>query len=219
MNVKHLTILAGGATLLLASVASADFNGLSYDIIGNGELIEGHWTARIYAELGAGDRVDAVYGNAANPMDISSSSSFYQNPFGGGNSTAINPLLYGSFPSLMYDSWITIGLEDQNDNALGSQGIDYGNFEAGGNLYTDDGAIYVTPDESQGQEVGGRVLIAQLTSAGQDSVISFTASLQGSTADGTVWSADASYDFAKPAPGALALLGLAGLAGRRRRRA
>lgn len=219
MNVKHLTILAGGATLLLASVASADFNGLSYDIIGNGELIEGHWTARIYAELGAGDRVDAVYGNADNPMDIASSSSFYQNPFGGGNSTAINPLLYGSFPSLMYDSWITIGLEDQNDNALGSQGIDYGNFEAGGNLYTNDGAIYVTPDESQGQEVGGRVLIAQLTSAGQDSVISFSVSLQGSTADGSVWSESVSYDFAKPAPGALALLGLAGLAGRRRRRA
>jgi hypothetical protein len=33
MNFKQLTVLAGGATLLLSAAASADFQGLSYEIV------------------------------------------------------------------------------------------------------------------------------------------------------------------------------------------
>jgi MYXO-CTERM domain-containing protein len=218
MNFKQLTVLAGGATLLLSAAASADFQGLSSEVV----MIDGvdgapaHWTARIYANLGAGDRLDAVYGNAANPLSMGTTSSLYQNAFGGNTSTAINPALYAAFPSLVYDSWVTIGLEDQGNNALSDIGMNYG----ADSVSTSDGSFYVTPDDAQGAEVGGRVLIAQFTSMDYDSHLVGTISLQGKLADGSNWGAESvSYDFALPAPGALALLGLAGIAGRRRRRA
>ena len=85
-----------------------------------------------------------------------------------------------------------------------------------------DGSWYITPEDSQGAEVGGRVLIAQFTTYGDDAVLSGTVSLQGKDANGDNWTAESqSYSFGNvvPAPGALALLGLAGFAGRRRRRA
>jgi hypothetical protein len=217
MNVKHVSVLAGGASLLLASAAGAALNGLSYDVTSNmADGISGHWTARIYAELGAGDRLDAVYGNGSNPLSMGTTSSLYQNSFGGNTSAAINPALYSAFPSLVYDSWVTIGLEDQVDNALSDIGMNFGADETS----TSDGSFYVTPDDAQGQEVGGRVLIAQFTTSGSDSLLVGTVSMQGKNADGSNWTAESvSYEFALPAPGALALLGLAGVAGRRRRRA
>jgi MYXO-CTERM domain-containing protein len=218
MNFKQLTVLAGGATLLLSAAASADFQGLSYEIVAI-DGVDGapaHWTARIYADLGAGDRLDAVYGNADNPLSMGTTSSLYQNAFGGDTTSAINPALYAAFPSLVYDSWVTIGLEDQNGNALSNIGMNFG----ADSVTTSDGSFYVTPDDSQGQEVGGKVLIAQFTSMDYDSSLQGTISLQGKLADGSNWGAESvSYDFALPAPGALALLGLAGIAGRRRRRA
>jgi len=217
MNVKHVSVLAGGASLLLASAAGAAFNGLSYDVTSQmADGISGHWTARIYAELGAGDRLDAVYGNGSNPLSMGTTSSLYQNAFGGDTSASINPALYGAFSSLVYDSWVTIGLEDQVDNALSDIGMNFGADE----VSTSDGSFYVTPDDAQGQEVGGRVLIAQFTTSGSDSHLVGTISMQGKNADGSNWTAESvSYDYELPAPGALALLGLAGVAGRRRRRA
>ena len=218
MNVKHLSLLAGGATLLLAATASADFQGLSYDVVAIDGVDGGpaHWTARIYADLNAGDRLDAVYGNADNPLSMGTTSSLYQNAFGGDTTTAINPALYTAFPSLVYDSWVTIGLEDQNGNALSNIGMNFG----ADSVTTSDGSFYVTPDDAQGAEVGGRVLIAQFTTFDYDSSLVGTISLQGKNADGSNWGAESvSYEFALPAPGALALLGLAGIAGRRRRRA
>jgi len=218
MNFKQLTVLAGGATLLLSAAASADFQGLSYEIVAVDGVDGGpaHWTARIYADLGAGDRLDAVYGNADNPLSMGTTSSLYQNAFGGDTTSAINPALYAAFPSLVYDSWVTIGLEDQNNNALSNIGMNFG----ADSVTTSDGSFYVTPDDAQGQEVGGKVLIAQFTSFDYDSRLQGTISLQGKLADGSNWGAESvSYDFALPAPGALALLGLAGIAGRRRRRA
>lgn len=219
MNVKHVSVLAGGASLLLASAAGAAFNGLSYDVVST-DGISGHWTARIYADLGTGDRLDAVYGNGSNPLSMGTTSSLYQNSFGGDTSAAINPDLYPVFTSLVYDSWVTIGLIDQNPdgggNALSDIGMNFGADE----VSTSDGSFYVTPDDAQGQEVGGRVLIAQFTTSGNDSHLVGTISMQGKLADGSNWTAESvSYDFAIPAPGALALLGLAGVAGRRRRRA
>ena len=120
------------------------------------------------------------------------------------------------FSSLAYDSWVTIGSETDTGNALSIQSV---NFGSGGNFAdTANGSWYVTPDDAQGEEVGGRVLIAQLTIAGGGSADDLYGNLnfQGKLADGTNWGA---VDQWIPAPGALALLGLAGIAGRRRRRA
>ena len=215
MNVKRFMTIAGGAALLTTTVAQADFQGLSADIVGT-DLVDGTWTARIYADLSAGSRLDAVYGNGDNPLLMTTTSSLYQNAFGGDTSASINPALIGAFPSLAYDSWATIGLEDQGSNALASIGINFG----ADSISSSDGSWYITPDDAQGQEIGGRVLIAQFTSYGYDSTLYGTISMQGKNADGSNWTAESiSYEFALPAPGAFALLGLAGFAGRRRRRA
>jgi hypothetical protein len=231
---KNLSMLAGVTSLVFAGAAAADFAGLDYEIANSGDLTDlggnivaaNTWTARIYATFtDAGDSLQAVFGDADSPLSIHSSSGFYQNAFGGPTSKEVNSALYAAFPSLRYDSWATIGLEDSTGNALNNIGIDWTSFNGGGSIETSDGTWFVTPDDAQGTAGSElRVMIAQLTMLengdGSTGTTFGMVSLQGKTADGTTWSArDQSFDYALPAPGALALLGMAGLAGRRRRRA
>jgi hypothetical protein len=220
MNNKIVLTAVGGAALLAASVANAGYQGLSYEIIAQevDGAIAGTWTAQIFVDLQAGDRLDAVYGNASNPLSMGTSTTLYQNAFGSDTSAGINEALIGTFKSLAYDSWVTIGRETSTDNALANIGVVFG----ADSVSSTDGSWYITPEDSQGAEVGGRVLIAQFTTYGDDAVLSGTVSLQGKDANGDNWTAESqSYSFGNvvPAPGALALLGLAGFAGRRRRRA
>jgi hypothetical protein len=77
------------------------------------------------------------------------------------------------------------------------------------------GSWFATPDDAQVYEIGGRVLIGQFTLNGGD--LEGIVNLQGKNADGTNWTV-LGQDIALPAPGALALLGLAGVATRRRRK-
>ena len=214
MNIKTLsmTIAAGS---LLATGAMADYTEMSYDAVNNGD---GTWTARIFANFDAAtDELDAVYGDADNLLSIDSTGGFYQNAFGGATSLAINPALYDAFPSLVNDSWVTIGLEDQVGNNMLTIGIDYADFEAGGNISTDNGTWFATPADAQVYEVNGRVLVGQFTVGDSDHVYG-QMSFQGKNADGSNWTADCVLFDTAPAPGALALLGLAGIATRRRRK-
>ncbi|MEE3002351.1 MAG: hypothetical protein VX908_06640 [Planctomycetota bacterium] len=200
---------SGVGVLLLAGTASAAYQGMSADLHATSAYGD---TYRIYVDLDAGDRLDAVYGSSENGL-VLGGADVYQNGFGGNMSTNINPLLLDTFASLHFDSWVTIGLTDSDDNALSQQGVDFTNF--GNEVTTSNGSWYVTPDDAQGEEIGGRVLIAQLTVSSGDSLYG-NLNFQGKLADGSNWGAT---DQWLPAPGALALLGLAGIAGRRRRRA
>jgi len=217
MNIKTLsmTIAAGS---LLATGAMADYTGMGYDATNNGD---GTWTARIYANFDAAtDELDAVYGDAANLLSISSDGGFYQNMFGGNSSADINPALYPAFPSLVLDSWVTIGLEDNVGNNMLNIGIDWSDFEAGGDITSDNGTWFATPDDAQvlaGADM--RVMIGQFTMYGLDSHVTGLINLQGKVGDfETFQETGIAFDFALPAPGALALLGLAGVASRRRRK-
>ncbi|HIA72688.1 MAG TPA: hypothetical protein EYO01_08350 [Phycisphaerales bacterium] len=217
MNIKTLsmTIAAGS---LLATGAMADYTGMSYDATNNGD---GTWTARIFANFSAAsDELDAVYGDASNLLSISSTGGFYQNAFGGNTSAAINPALYVAFPSLVLDSWVTIGLEDQVGNNMLNIGIDWTAFEGGGDIATDNGTWFATPDDAQvlaGADM--RVMIGQFTMFGLDSHVSGLINLQGKAGNfETFQVTGVAFDYALPAPGALALLGLAGVASRRRRK-
>jgi hypothetical protein len=89
--------------------AMADYAGLSYTAQDNGD---GTWTARIFVEFSAEtDQLNAVFGDADNALHITSGGNFYQSPFGGCFASDINPALYDAFPSLVLDSWVTIGAE------------------------------------------------------------------------------------------------------------
>ena len=214
---KLTKVSSGIATLLIIGTASAGYNGMSAELVGSGA--EGD-TYRFYVNMESGDRLDAVFGSAANAAWMGYNGALYNHSFGGNASTNINEALLGAFASLANDSWVTIGAEHDGSvlgpaNALSLQGVDFGvdgNFAS-----TANGSWYVTPDDAQGAEDGGRVLIAQLTIADGGSVDGFFGNLnfQGSDAAGNTWQATNQW---LPAPGALALLGLAGFAGRRRRR-
>ena len=209
-----MTPLVGTAAMIAlgSTTAFADFIEIEWEVIDSGLGIG--TTYRLYAAIDAGGEVDAVYGDSDNALNIESSTSFYQNPFGGyGTPSAA---LFTFFPSLEFDSFVTIGLLNDTGDAMLDIGIDWTDFEAGGAIWTDNGTWFATPDEAQVQEVNGRVLIGQFTTDGD---VSGCLNLQGKEQDTSInWNALGVCFDTVPAPGALALLGLAGLASRRRRK-
>ena len=241
MNVKKASVFSGSVmALLIAGTASADFSGMAWEEVDNGGLVPDGRTYRLVAVMNQGDRLDAVAGNQEQDLRLTSTGSFYQNSFGGAYSTDINAAFFSIAPSLEFDSFVTIGRTTNTDNGMNKVGLDtaVASFELGGSLEANNGTWFVTPDLSQGEAIeyntlkdaNGNsigtaygVLIAQVTVLNQDplSAGTFSGKLQGKLANGDGWTADVNdfvYGSEVPAPGALALLGLAGLAGRRRRR-
>jgi len=237
MNVKRASVFAGSvAAIALAGVATAGFNGMAWQAVDNGNVVSGD-TYRLYAMLDDGDRLDAVAGNADNQLSLTSTGSFYQDAAGGNTSLAINDAFFDFVPSMEWDSYVTVGALYANGAPFGSNGLNdvgmvWTSFEGGGDLETTNGTWFVTPDLEQGNAImhtglgadgsgsGYGVLIAQVTvDGGGDIAGTFSGLLQGKTAAGDTWQEGVSgYEYGGiPAPGALALLGLAGLAGRRRR--
>jgi len=220
-NIKLLGLTAGVGSLIFAGSATADFNGISWTLSSSGVYGD---TYLIYADVDAGNEVHAVFGDDLNgALNVEGTSAFFQSEYGTHNSM-INPIFLPIFASLAYDSWVTIGLSDQVGNNMLDIGIDFGSmidgtgFEGvGGAISTNNGTWFVTPDDAQGEEIDGQVLIGQFTvDIGEG--VSGTLNLQGNDANGDVWKAY-QVDFnTMPAPGALALLGLAGIAARRRRK-
>jgi hypothetical protein len=159
-----------------------------------------------------------VFGDSDDPLLISSTNGFYQNAFGGPTSADINPAFYDIFPSLMLDSWVTIGLEDNVDNAMLNIGIDWTDFNGGGDISTNNGSWFATPADDQvfaGSDL--RVMIGQFTMYGLDSEISGVLNLQGKVGDFETFQARGQVIYI-PSPSAIALFGIAGLATRRRRK-
>jgi hypothetical protein len=214
-NSKVLALTAGMGSLIIAGAASADFQGISHEVTvtAYGTLVQ------VFADVDAGDQLNAVYGDADNTLHIGAGDgSFYQNGFATATVAGMNPALFGFFPSMVYDSFVTIGLTDNTGNAMLDIGINFSDFEAGGDIFTDNGSWFATPDDAQVFEIGGQVLFAQFTIAEGD-IINGIVNMQGKNADGSNWAATAvEFDnLIMPTPGALALLGLAGMTARRRR--
>ena len=199
-NSKVLALTAGMGSLIIAGTASADFQGISHEV----EVTAFGTMVHVYVDVEAGDQLNAVYGDADNALHIGAGAgSFYQNAFGGPTVAGMNPAFFPIFPSLVYDSFVTIGLTTNVGNAMLDIGIDFAAFNAGGAIDTDNGSWFATPDDAQVFEVDG--------------ALEGNVNLQGKNADGSNWTV-LGQDIALPAPGALALLGLAGVAARRRRK-
>ena len=220
------TFLALGAAGALVATAAATADVQSIEIESLGDTGNGI-TYHMYAVVDAGSRVDAVFGNSSGTATIGTADglSFYQNLYGSALSTGCNTAFFPLAPSLQYDSFVTIGALDSSgnpfdNNALLDIGIDWSGFNAGGSFSTDNGSWFITPLDDQGNPINGRVLIGQFTVVGGtgDGYADLVGmvNIQGSDANGETYQ---TYGLNwVPAPGALALLGVAGLAGRRRRR-
>ncbi|MDP7071220.1 MAG: hypothetical protein QF561_07740 [Phycisphaerales bacterium] len=222
-----LSTVIGG---LAAASASAGFQGITADLTAvNG--VEGNWdppetwTARVYAELEAGDQLLNVFGTANTPMYWAAQSQFYNHYAGGPTSLDIDPNTYPDHVDLPYDSWFTIGADSMYDNSLEIDNVSFAAFNNGSALYVIDGGWAVSEESGQGAVEEGpngtwRVLLAQLTVLGDfDVSIVGNAGFSGVDADGNAWSIEG-HEFTigfVPAPSVLAILGLAGMAPRRRR--
>ena len=143
---------------------------------------------RLYATVNSAQAsVLGIYGDLDDSLSIQSASGFWQFPFGGDLSSAVPCDESGQFPDLRYDSWLTLGATcASNDMTLGI-GIDFAAFNAGGGLTTDDGIVFVDPDQPQsfpGKD--GRVLIAQLTTI-DGSLPTGLMNVFGMNPDGSDW--------------------------------
>jgi len=225
MKMKTLSMLAGvGAPLIATATASAGFLGIK---VVQKENAFGLIVCNVYAEFDrpGEDFMQAVAGTANSPMVIQvlGGGTFYNHAFGGAGSHAPNVLLIDAFPSLAYDSFVTIGARSSSAEFPDATVITPG-FPGitGTQFFTDESGWAVTPIDRQADPfnpnyVGGNgeVLIAQFATA--DGTGFSGTMLTGGVSNGEVQPWIVSF-YHIPAPGAVALLGMVGLRGRRRRR-
>ena len=166
----------------------ASFDGLVFETFELNSAGDGVHTFRVYAQFSnPNDQLVSIYGTADNPLSITSTTSFFQSSVGGPTAEGLNPLLLESFPDLEWDSYVTIGAEDNSGEGVQSAGLDYGTFEAGGALTSDataGGSWFVYPDTEPlaFPDADGRVLIGQFTT---DGIVTLNCNLQYRAADGT----------------------------------
>ena len=201
-------------------------------------------TYRIYANFDANGGAITAVGAADTPFELGSrDGSFFNSAFG--SDLAPNPLFTGAFPDLLWDTFVTVGetvatgaggvpltqaAPGFNDQDGGGQAFGLvGNFtmlNAGwfNPAFPDiaNAVPYTGLDPMSGEQTGGNgVLVAQLTVASGDpnGVFGTNWRVSGVDENGESFDIIGNFDSQIPAPGALALLGLAGLvSGRRRRR-
>jgi hypothetical protein len=164
-----------------ASEAAGGQNGFNLAVETHAEGgVFGLTTYRVYVTTNdSADFVSAIAGDEINPSYLRTSTSFYQNPLGGLTADLINPLFFGAFPELAYDSWLTIGIDSAPTPGDGTAGVTLAqaagdtwatDFEAGQNLELNSffgGSWFTTNLVSNG--VAGadkKVLVAQLTTDG-----------------------------------------------------
>ncbi|MEC8634922.1 MAG: hypothetical protein VXY58_03850, partial [Bacteroidota bacterium] len=159
----------------------------SFDGSESGDLasLAGLTTYRVYLETTSEmDFVSAVYTDGANgTVSLTSSTSFYMNTFGGLTVNDINPGLFSFFPTLEFDSHVTIGLESEavgDESSIIVTGVsateaDWSDsFMAGGDLMIDGsnamaGDGWSVPAGATNGYSGEdmRILLAQLTTDGE----------------------------------------------------
>ncbi len=177
----------------------------------------------IYAEFDrpGEDHMLSVSGTPNAPLLIQViGGTFYNHPFGG--DLAPNPLLVDAFPSLAFDTFVTIGKKDSTgDFTVISPGFPIG--ITGSELSTNSSGWAVTPNNPQGNPFdavnsfpgNGQVLIGQFSTA--DGCCVSGSMLLQFVSNGVFGSQYVSF-FISPTPGALAMMGVAVLIGTRRRR-
>jgi hypothetical protein len=196
-------ILAGAAALAVSGFASAGFVGMVTE-----SSVDGANTVfRVYAQFdNANDVVLSVFGVAGIPAG-----GFFQSDFAGGT---WNP----QFSTSSADSYVTIGGVTGFANSTSADPNWGGAGFTQPGIPNNAGWFNSNPPNLQGKvDASLKTVIAQFTFA-STAIQSFTSPITVSFNQGlgtpTVFGTST---FTVPAPGAVALLGLAGLAGRRRR--
>jgi len=217
-KIQFITSALGASLLTGAACAGVDgFLGYSGEI----SSYQDFTVIDMYAEFSSDDYVVLNVFNAT--ITLSDGSGFNHNdladPQGGSWKPSFSFDIPGAYDS-MADSYVTIGYGVGADAALNQTALDPGFGEGNGGLIPEGtaGWFNLTPDNPQ-FAVDGRVKIGhfvfemELTGS---QVFSFGGEIGFNSGPGT----DIGFGndlFVTPAPGALALIGIGGLAARRRR--
>ena len=158
--------------------STVDGYGLSLELVASheGGELDGMRTYRVYLDVAhSDDQVTSFTGNDEFALSLNTTTSFYQNAFGGATSNDITSGAVALVPELAYDSYVTIGLTGQPVDQEGSVELIPGTwmdaFEAGDSFTVNDGigsGWYIVPPVAV-NGLGGddqRVLVAQLTTDG-----------------------------------------------------
>ena len=149
------------------------------------DLIPGMTTYRFYQDMSnEDDFLSSIFGNDVDPFEFNTTEGFYNDPYAtGGAADGVNPAFFGFFPSLIGDSWVTIGIESTPTGSEVSistvESVDQpwvGSFIESSSLSGDDilindptgGAWYVLNGTPNGlpDATNNRVLFMQLTTTG-----------------------------------------------------
>jgi len=200
---SHFFALAASLALFLSSAnaqqqiavntsAAPDGYGIEIEVINDdiGQVIgatgladlTGFSTTRIYVVCNdATDFVSSVSGDATNPTYVETTTSFWHEvALGGGTPNGISSFLLGTFASLGYDSWVTIGLDQAPNAGAGEASVSTVQSDSnpwltqfdplGGNISIDDGiggAWYALNGDANGFAGDDlKVLVGQFTTNG-----------------------------------------------------
>ncbi|MDG1262580.1 MAG: hypothetical protein P8H59_11930 [Flavobacteriales bacterium] len=129
---------------------------------------------RLYAEIPDNYEIQIIFGLGETPFSISANGgTFYQDVLGGPSTLSIDTDLIPTNPTLAYDSWLTIGAEQMDNNQIFvlPGDIAFAGWEAGSDLMINDlfgAGIYMTTvfeDPQNTADVNGRVLLGQFTAS------------------------------------------------------
>lgn len=142
--------------------------------------LDGFTTYRLYVHLpDSTDFLSAISGSSSDTISVTTTTSFFQHNIGGATATDANSALFGFFPDLAYDSWVTVGYAPEEGTAstpvstISSPDQNWPlQFESGNGITIDDqyGGLWYILNDGNSQGLAGpnrRVLIAQLTTDGE----------------------------------------------------
>ena len=215
------------AGVMSGGVSGTDNNGVSWQYLADVDINgTNHNVFRLYADRawmnaqnGFDNEILEVKGTDVDPSSAISNGLIFKDAFAAANGPA-SEAFNGLVPNLRYTSYTTIGssVESADNVYLGDQGwaLDGFNMDVGGSFASlPNGAGFA--DNDAAAMGAGSTLLMQITTTGDQ--VQYSLNIGTRSVSGGGDSTFASGTVAIPAPGALALLGIAGLASRRRRRA
>ena len=163
MKLTTLGLAAGTAALIATNPAAATLTGIVVVAEPQGpDLV----VCNVYARFSEpDDHLVAVGGTASSPLEVSiTGGGFYQHPFGSDNAPPANLLV--AFPSLAWDTFVTIGTGPNPGNDNTRMMPPWPGFGPSSLTMTDSG-WFIAPSDAQGAPDGdGRVLLGRFTYEG-----------------------------------------------------
>ena len=115
-------------------------------------VLDGMYTYRVYVETPNEDDVmSAISGNDVFALELSTTTEFYQSPFGSAIGGSVSPAMEVVAPDAAFDSYVTIGAASSADLSGGQASVIgswMGAFEEGNSFVVNDqigGGWYIAP--------------------------------------------------------------------------